>query len=230
MATHTEKHMIPIIHLTHFHRGAIIDHLLSLSPEARRLRFGMALADDSIIKYVDHFDYEKDGLYGVFDDDLKLVAFNHSARVGDMVEFGVSVDPAYRGRGIGTAMFQKTELFARNHFLSKLYLHCLRENEPMMRMARRAHMKIIFDAGEVDSYLELPPADTASITADLAQEEFATFDLALKRGVHNFENAAQNFQSLFSAYMKAFTPKPIRPFAPKSSNESNTEKTTATTE
>lgn len=199
--------LIPVMALNRGHRDQILAHLLKLSSEARRLRFGMELQDAGIERYVDHIDYENDGLFGIFDDNIMLIAFTHAARAGNMVEFGVSVLPDYRGRGYGTALFAKSELFARNHYIHRMYMHCLRENEPMMKIARRAKMNIVFDAGEVDSYLELPPADTASLTADVTQNEYAQFDLALKKGVHNLELASQGMQSLFSTYLTAFTPR-----------------------
>lgn len=192
------------------HRELILAHLLKLSGEARRLRFGMELHDEGIARYVDNIDFANDGLYGIFDADVALVAFTHAARAGKMVEFGVSVLQEYRGRGYGTALFEKAELFARNHYINKMYVHCLRENEPMMKIARNAKMNIVFDAGEVDSYLELPPLDAASITEDVVQNEYAIFDLALKKGVHNMDVASKNMQTLFSSYMKAFSPRPIR--------------------
>jgi GNAT superfamily N-acetyltransferase len=204
--------LIPIVPLSHRQLPAIIKHLLSLSPEARRFRFGMALPDSGVERYANHLDFDQDGLFGIFDDDINLVAFMHAARAGSMVEFGVSVDPQYRGRGYGTALFKKAELFARNHFIYKMYVHCLRENEPMMRIARRAGMSIVFDAGEADSYLELPPADTGSLTEELTQNEYASFDLALKEGVHHLENTSVKMQALYSSYLNAFRPKPLRPF------------------
>jgi RimJ/RimL family protein N-acetyltransferase len=101
----------------------------------------------------------------------------------DLAELGLSVLPAHRGRGIGGALFERAAAHARNRFIPRLFMHCLKENAPIMRLARRFSMDIVTDLGDADAHLALPPASPASITGELIRDRFALYDYALKAHV-----------------------------------------------
>jgi len=178
--------------LTSVDRPAILRHLHRLSEEDLRLRFGSPQSDASIAHYVERIDFERDSLLGVFGDDLELVGVTHLG-MGEEAEFGVSVLPAYRGRGIGTALFARAQEHARNHMIRKFYVHCLTENKAMLAIARKAKMQIVTEAGEADLYLKLPPADYASVTDEFLEERVALFDYALKSQMKVFRTIAEAF-------------------------------------
>lgn len=178
--------------LTSVDRAAILRHLHRLSEEDLRLRFGSPQSDASIAHYVERIDFERDSLLGVFGDDLELVGVTHLG-MGEEAEFGVSVLPAFRGRGIGTALFARAQEHARNHMIRKFYVHCLTENKAMLAIARKAKMQIVTEAGEADLYLKLPPADYASVTDEFFEERVALFDYALKSQVKVFRTIAEAF-------------------------------------
>ena len=48
-------------------------HLVALSPEDRRLRFGVSVTDETIAGYVERLDFDRDAVFGVRDDDGALV-------------------------------------------------------------------------------------------------------------------------------------------------------------
>lgn len=196
--------MVPIIHLTHANSEQIITHLLALDENSRRLRFGMDIPDKAVVDYVDKIHWDEDGLYGIYNHQIELVGFTHAARCNDMVEFGVSVLPKYRGRGYGTELFIKAALFARNHYINKMFMHCLRENAPMLKIARKYGMRLVTESGEVDAYLEMPPLDQSSLAEDLIREELGAFDLAVKQGVYNFDFFSKGMTSMYSSYVNAF--------------------------
>jgi GNAT superfamily N-acetyltransferase len=95
-------------------------------------------------------------------------------------EFGVSVVPGWRGRGVGTALFERAHAYARNQLIRQLFVHCLTENKAMMHIARKADMQIVVESGEADAYLSLPLTDAATITQELIDERVALLDVALK--------------------------------------------------
>jgi len=174
-------------------RDAMTAHLLQLTPDDRRLRFGTVASDDSIRDYVARIDFERDAAFGYFADDLSLGGMAHVAIFDGVAEFGVSVLTAYRRRGIGSALFQRTAEFARNHCVNTLFMHYLTENAAMMRIARKTGMKIITDGGEADAHLELPPFDVATVTSEFLHEQVAVFDYTLKAQVL----AARRMQDAF---------------------------------
>ena len=179
-------------------RAVLATHLLALSSEDRRLRFGAAASDTVLRNYVARIDFDRDAVFGFFADDLSLGGVAHVAVAEGVAELGVSVLAAYRGRGVGSALFQRASDFARNHFIRTLFVHCLTENAAMMHIARKSGMKIITGGGEVDAHLRLPPLDVGTIATEFFQERLALFDYNLK---------AQVLASL--RLQAAFTSRPI---------------------
>ena len=168
--------------LSRLDRAALEPHFLALDRTDRRLRFGAALKDDAVRAYVSRIDFEHDAAFGVHDDALCLIGVAHLARSPGHAELGVSVLPAHRGRGIGGALLARTHMRARNWGMRALFMHCLAENDAMMRLARRQAMRIVVEAGEADAWLQLPPPDASSHFGEVFAERVAIFDYALKQG------------------------------------------------
>ena len=173
---------VHIRELSSLDRSALEAHFLALEAEDRRLRFGAPLKDDAVRAYVTRIDFERDAAFGVHDDALHLIGAAHVARSNQHAELGVSVLPAYRGRGIGGALLARAHMRARNWGVRELFMHCLTENAAMMRLAGRQGMQIAVESGEADAWLQLPPADASSHFGEVFAERVALFDYALKRG------------------------------------------------
>ena len=171
---------IPVKRLSAVDRPALVAHFVKLADEDRRLRFGTARTDDSLAEYVESLDFDRDAVFGVFDDDLRLAGVAHVAVSPEFAELGVSVLPAARQHGIGTALFERANLFARTHYIRTMFTHCLTENRTMMRIASKAGMVIVTEAGEADARLELPPAGLTSITREMMADRVALLDYAMK--------------------------------------------------
>jgi GNAT superfamily N-acetyltransferase len=173
MAIHTRA-------LLRAERPKFAAHLRQLDREDRRLRFGLALTDEGIDRYVARIDFDRDAVIGVFDDDLRLAGAAHLARAEAHAELGVSVLPAHRGRGVGAALLARAHVHARNWGTRTLFMHCLTENGAMMHLAQKQGMRIVADAGEADAHLALPPASPASFAQAVFDERVGLFDYALK--------------------------------------------------
>ena len=171
---------IPIRELWHGERSSLCEHFLALQPADRRLRFGTPLGDYSVREYVRRIDFEHDALFGVFDEELRLLGAAHVARSSGHAELGVSVVEGHRKRGIGSALLARAPLRARNWRVAALFMHCLTENAAMMRLARRQGMEIVTEAGESDAWLRLAPPDAASHFGEVFEQRVALFDYALK--------------------------------------------------
>ena len=171
------------IRLSPINRRELREHFCALGPEDRHLRFGTMISDEAIASYVDHIDFERDAVFGIFEDDLTLAGAAHVAVGGGVAELGVSVLPGYRGRGLGTALFDRAGMHARNARIGELFMHCLTENSAMMRIAKRAGMQIVSGFGEADAHLKLAPGDASSFTREVMQDRLALFDYALRSQV-----------------------------------------------
>jgi GNAT superfamily N-acetyltransferase len=145
-------------------RPSLVAHFLALPLKDRSLRFGMALAPTVIAAYVDGIDFERDLVFGVRDDRLAPVGVAHLAIEGDLAELALSVLPANRRRGIGSALFRRAVSEARARCIPGVCMHCLSGNTPVMRIAHRFGMGLITSDGDAAAYLNLqspPPAPIA---------------------------------------------------------------------
>lgn len=182
--------------LSRLQRPALADHFLALGGEDRRLRFGVGLSDHGVRDYVERIDFDRDAVFGVFDDEIRLAGVGHLARGDGFAELGVSVLPAHRGQGMGGALLARAHTHARNWGVPTLFMHCLSENGAMMHLARKQGMRIAAERGEADAYLDLPPGDPASIADALFADRVALFDYALKSQAHAARRIAAAWSGL----------------------------------
>jgi GNAT superfamily N-acetyltransferase len=184
--------MVPIRSLGPSHRERIATHLLRLEPEDRYLRFGYPASDEQVRRYVDHLDFERDDIFGIYNRRLELVAMAHLAFSGDpqehgnCAEFGVSVLKKARGRGFGSRLFERAVMHARNEGVNMVFIHALTENTAMLKIARNAGAKVQRDGSESEAYLQLPPASLDSRMAEIVEQHFAEVDYTLKKQAKQF--------------------------------------------
>jgi len=192
---YTAGQAVPVRELHAGYRQEILSHLLQLNDEDRRLRFGTQTPDEVISHYVRHLDFNRDVIFGVFGLDLRLVGMAHLAYLpeqkgeGRAAEFGVSVLPDGRGQGLGTALLQRAAVHSRNTRIETLYVHCLANNKAMMHLAKKAGMTVEYAYGDADACLRLPPANPATIVEEVANEQWAGMDYALKESLKRSNEA-----------------------------------------
>jgi GNAT superfamily N-acetyltransferase len=181
--------------LTARDRRALHMHFLALEGSARLLRFGMVFPDELITRYVQEINFARDTMFGVYDSELMLAGVGHLAftpreqallvvaratskeRVG---EFGISVSASARGMGIGTRLFERAAIHCRNADVDILYMQFLSRNESMIHIAKKFGMEVHNDHGEADAYLKLRPANPASASQEVVEEQAASLDYTLK--------------------------------------------------
>lgn len=177
------EHWIPIRDLHARHRPRILDHLLHLDERDRYLRFGFPATQQQMAQYVASIDFKRDEVFGIFDRKLRLVAVAHLAALPGhgpheadpdthVMEFGVSVLPSGRGKGLGMRLFQHAITHARNQHATHLMIHALSENAPMLRIAAKAGAVIEQDGSDAEAWLKLPP-DTVGSHLDSSLQSLA---------------------------------------------------------
>lgn len=179
------ENQILIRELTYLDRAALRRHFLALAAEDRRLRFGIPLNDFAICSYASGIDFERDRVFGVYDDDLHLLGAAHLALAEGHAELGISVLAGHRGRGFGGALLGRAHMHARNRGERALFMHCLAENGAMMHLARKRGMEIGVETGEADAWLKLAPADASTHFGEVFAQRVAVFDYALKKQAVN---------------------------------------------
>ncbi len=123
-------------------RGNLLEHLMRLDPEARRLRFMGAVGPGGIAAHVARASplalvvHAPDGLW-------RGCAELHPGDSPDSAEIAVSVEGAWQNRGIGAALTAEAGRQARRLGRSDIRLTCLRHNTPMMQIARHLSARAV---------------------------------------------------------------------------------------
>jgi RimJ/RimL family protein N-acetyltransferase len=163
----------------------LAEHLIRLSPDDRRLRFGgLFMPDDVIGRYVQRIDWTQATLIGCFDAgalcgvvQISLPPHDSEANAPWMkrgtAEFAVSVEAPSRRQGVATELIRQAIAVARNRGVRDLYMVCHPENEPMRRLARKVGLRLAYESGEVMGHAELPSADGETAEAERALETAA---------------------------------------------------------
>ncbi len=166
----------------------LADHLVRLSPEDRRFRFGgMFLRDDGVRRYVDSIDWTHSWHVGRFDEGAlrAVVQLSVPREAGLMgapwlrpgaAEFAVSVEKKWQRRSLATHLLGQAVVVARNRHVRDLYMLCLPENEPMRRLARKVGVRLVFQDGEITGHVDLPAPDQLTVMAEFWCETAAAID------------------------------------------------------
>jgi GNAT superfamily N-acetyltransferase len=179
-------------------RRGVLRHLIGLPAEDLRLRFGRSKNARALKSYVRGIDFSVDKLFGVYDNQLRLVGFAHLAldREKGFAELGLSVLPDSRKQGYGEALLRRAALHASNLGLRVLYMHCLRENEPMMRLAHKAGFNVVAEGTEADAKRPVSPASFESIGQEMLFDQIALTDYVFKQHA-NMLRRASNLRGFF---------------------------------
>ncbi len=116
-------------------RSQLLDHLMRLDPEARRLRFMGAVGPAGIAAHVARVAplalvvHAPDGRW-------RGCAELHPGYSPMGAEIAVSVERDWQNRGIGAALTAEAGREARRMGRCDIRLTCLRHNTPMMRIAQ----------------------------------------------------------------------------------------------
>jgi GNAT superfamily N-acetyltransferase len=187
---------VPIRSLSASHKPRILAHLLALDASDRYLRFGWAAADEHVERYVEHIDFERDEVFGVFNRRLELLALAHLAYEPDVpgppgrprgAEFGVSVSDRARGRGYGARLFDHAVLRARNRGVETLVIHALAENVAMLKIVRNAGAEVENLGSDAEAWLRLPPESALSHVEAMVERRVGELDYQFKQGARRTE-------------------------------------------
>jgi RimJ/RimL family protein N-acetyltransferase len=204
--------LVPIRTLSARHRDRIAAHLLALAPEDRYLRFGYSASDAQIRHYVAHLDFIRDEIFGIYNRRLDLVAMAHLAyaqgEARDLfhtgsAEFGVSVLPRLRGRGVGGRLFERAMVHARNAGVGQIVIHALSENTAMLKIARKAGATVERDGPESEAYLALPPASFDSRMAQIVDHHIGEVDYRMKREARRVHDVVGDLQEVREGMRRA---------------------------
>ena len=76
----------------------------------------------------------------------------------------------FRGRGLGAELCRRLVVRARNRFVARVHMLCLRDNRPVQRIARGLGGALRFHPGEVEAELRPPWPDPISALEEWLDE------------------------------------------------------------
>lgn len=146
-------------------RHKLLAHLQRLPEIDLRHRFETPLDPDELRAHVDR---------PVPDHEI-IGWFHHGALRGaaeiyyreDLAEAGVTVEPAWRGQGIGAGLVHRAMIRARRRGARSLTIHSNRGNAPMLAIAAKFGALETVGQGHAIEPLEAEPALTAWFSFDL---------------------------------------------------------------
>jgi GNAT superfamily N-acetyltransferase len=157
----------------------IRDHFLRLAPDERVLRFFAPTCDAVISARCDKIDWRRAHFVGVFSDGtLRGVAeleLDHPEGQGSG-EIAISVERAWRSRGIGAELLRRAIVVARNHGATSISMVCLLDNEPMRRLASHFADRISIHDGTVEADMDVPPPTYETLWNEIAMSGFDLVD------------------------------------------------------
>lgn len=153
--------------------GAFTAHLLRLDTEQRALRFGHGVGDAWLAQYGARTDWVRSAtlgcwvageLRGVME--LKMLGpfWARSAEVA------LSVERAFESRGIGTELFERGIVIARNRGIARAFMLCLPENHSMWRIVQKLQPRVAYGRDQIECEIDLNPPSPLSIAAEFCDD------------------------------------------------------------
>ena len=161
------------------------DHVLRLDPASRRSRFGGAVSDEFIRKYVDMAISLDAVVHGFFVDGVMHGAAELrplGPRFPRQAEAAISVEKPWQSHGVGSALLRRTLLAARNRGFRLLHMACLADNRRMQQLARKFDAELSFDFGSVVGEVESSRPNALIVMREMMADShgFATAMLDLQ--------------------------------------------------
>jgi GNAT superfamily N-acetyltransferase len=91
------------------------------------------------------------------------LAAAHLSRGLGYAELGLSVLDGQRGKGLGSALFERALQTCTHWGISELFTHCFANNRPMVHLAQKYGMRVIAQGSEADGFMPVPMANTSAL-------------------------------------------------------------------
>jgi RimJ/RimL family protein N-acetyltransferase len=162
---------------------AFRDHLLRLDVQTRRDRFSGAVGESFLNRYAERAFAEDSIIFGyVVGEEIRGVAelCQFPRPHGDEGEGAFTVEAPYRLRGVGTTLFRRLVLAARNRGIRKLHVRCLPHNRAMQALARKHGARVAYDGDELLGRVETGLPTPLTLLKEFMEAGF-DFTLAVAR-------------------------------------------------
>lgn len=173
MTDDTGQAKIAIRRLWQFDQLAIRRHFQRLDKTTRRMRFGGAVSDAFIEKYVANIFQIGSVVYGAFMDGRLCGIAELRGLLDDWpmtAEAAFSVEREWQDQGIGQALLARIVAAAQNRGLKRLHMICLMHNGRMKHIAAKHGALLEFHLDEVTAKLDPPWPTPSSLVEEISGE------------------------------------------------------------
>jgi GNAT superfamily N-acetyltransferase len=139
------------------------DHFMRLDPYARHCRFAAGVSEETVAAYAESALGPDALVHGFLVDGVLRGAAELRLLKDGSGEVAVTVEDEWRLTGIGTALFDRLLLAARNRGVRNLVMTCLPTNRGMQRLAARFDGKITYASGDAFAKVKAAPANPVSL-------------------------------------------------------------------
>ena len=141
------------------------------------MRFCGSASDRSIRDYCSRIDWSNTTILGCFlDGELYAVAeLVRTKAIPVEAEVALTVERPFQDQGIGTELLRKTLNVARNRYIGKVSMVCLRENEKMRHIARKFDAELVIHEGEAEGKIWPPYPTLLSVIEEAVSDTQAFF-------------------------------------------------------
>lgn len=159
--------------------------------EDRRLRFGAAVDDDSIIGYLNTSfkEFGCKNMWFILDIETpthfarRVVASCHVSydEKTNCAEMGCTVSPEFRDQKIGQELFNRGITWARMRGAETVFMHCLSENKTIQHIAKKNGMTVVtIDPSEKESTIKVNKNPIVAGFEDAVMEQMAVYDMSVR--------------------------------------------------
>jgi GNAT superfamily N-acetyltransferase len=152
-------------------RTRFAEHLARLDPASRARRFHGLVSDAYVASYAEGALRFDTVLYGYFDAGVlraaaELHPLGRSFTGAGAAEAAYSVEAAYQDQGVGTELFRRLTVAARNRGIRRILHHFTLDNAAMRRLCERFEATITVEAGEATAVMASAPPTALSLWSE----------------------------------------------------------------
>lgn len=197
------------------HRKKVLEHFFRLDSDSIYSRFCALLGRVAIENYVSKINFDKDGIFGIFDDELNIIGVGECVVDGtrNNAEVGFSVEKSHQNKGLGGKLMERIVRFAKLRGKDHLEMLCLRTNEKSVHLAKKFGLKIKNNTGgDTLAVIDMPEGiSVAEHIVERVDENFAEYWLRQRENFNNWKNFQVKYnefsQKCFIDLIKSFIPK-----------------------
>jgi RimJ/RimL family protein N-acetyltransferase len=198
------------------YRKEVLSHFIRLDKDSRYTRFCSPFNDYALEKYVAQINFEKNGIFGVFDTELNIIGVGECVLYEgkDRAEVGFSVEPGHQGHGLGSKLMERIVRFAKSMGKHHLEMVCLRTNTKSIHLAKKFGLKVQSSEDECVAVINTPHLNPAlEVFTETVEDSFASYNLNQRKRINQWKKGTEFFtesvDSMFSGIIKMITPKMI---------------------